>query len=218
MAATVSSLPKIPKLNNDEINHLFQNLFDDPAAPASNISSNDDGEGPTEEEVVKCLEQLVTGHSPSKTQAAMTPDTSTDSAFDSLLTSASKPSSMSSSSFSCPAEPIFYQDESDDEVVLAPPPKRVRYKTRGGGGSSSRSYELLCDDGFVYDQGFNSDDEEDEEEDQVLPGGDQALPGVDQALQGVTRCGQDKVKDQGQDEQPWLFLEESYEEDDDAKK
>ena len=70
----------------------------------------------------------------------------------------------------------------------------------------------------MYDQGFNSDDEEDEEEDQVLPGGDQVLPGGDQALQGVTRCGQDKVKDQGQDEQPWLFLEESYEEEDDAKK
>ena len=72
----------------------------------------------------------------------------------------------------------------------------------------------------MYDQGFNSDDEEDEEEDQVLPGGDQVLPGGDQALQGVTRCGQDKVKDQdkGQEEQPWLFLEESYEEEDDAKK
>ena len=57
---------------------------------------------------------------------------------------------------------------------------------------------------------------------QMLPGGDQMLPGGDQALQGVTRCGQDKVKDQvqdkGQEEQPWLFLEESYEEDDDAKK
>ena len=53
-----------------EINHLFQNLFDDSAPASTNRSSNDNdgGEGPTEEEVVTCLEQLVTGHSPSQTQ------------------------------------------------------------------------------------------------------------------------------------------------------
>ena len=55
-----------------EINHLFQNLFDDPAPASVNRSNNTDGggggEGPTEEEVVTCLEQLVTGHSPSQTQ------------------------------------------------------------------------------------------------------------------------------------------------------
>ena len=51
---------------------------------------------------------------------AATSDTSTDSAFDSLLTSASK---LSQSSFSRSSVPIFYQDESDDEVTLAPPKK-----------------------------------------------------------------------------------------------
>ena len=51
-----------------EINNLFQNIFDD-SDPDNAGRSKNGGEGPSEEEVASCLEQLVPGrHSPSKTQ------------------------------------------------------------------------------------------------------------------------------------------------------
>ena len=68
----------------------------------------------------------------------------------------------------------------------------------GGGGKGG--YELLCDDGFVYDQGFNSDDEEEVEEEKVPVKVGDKVP--------------DKVQDKDEHEQPWLFLEESYEDED----
>merc|ERR1712117_346961 len=61
-----------------------------------------------------------------------------------------------------------------------------------GGGVGGNSYELLVDDGFVYDQGFNSDDDHEEEDGEQVEG------------------EADK-----KEEQPWLFLEESYEDQDD---
>jgi len=205
-ALPATSLNPTPKFSNAEINNLFQNLFDD-SDPDNAGRSKNGGDVPSEEEVASCLDQLVPNlHSPSETQVPSTPDTSADSAFDSLLlTSASSSSSKRlqssssspSSSFTRPPVPIFYQDESDDEVILAPPPKAdldlaMDVDECGGGGNS---YELLVDDGFVYDQGFNSDDDHEEEDGEQVEG------------------AADK-----KEEQPWLFLEESYEDEDDKDK
>ena len=72
-----------------------------------------------------------------------------------------------------------------------------------GGGGGKGGYELLCDDGFVYDQGFNSDDEEEVEEEKVPVKVGDKVP--------------DKVQDKDEHEQPWLFLEESYEDEDERQ-
>ena len=59
-----------------EINDLFQNLFDD-SDPDNAGRSKNGGEGPSEEEVASCLDQLVPGrHSPSKTQVDNCPEIS----------------------------------------------------------------------------------------------------------------------------------------------